>query len=59
MEKLNEENINSEEALRNLSDKELSDLGFSNGLIAEIKQVLAERPNSAKHGPNEIIEFTY
>ena len=41
-EKLKEENIDTEETLRNLSDEQLAAWGFASGLIEEIRKVLAE-----------------
>ena len=41
-EKLKQENIDSAEALRSVSDEQLAAWGFASGLIGEIRKVLAE-----------------
>ena len=46
-EKLKEENIESEEALRALSDEQLAAWGFAPGLIAEIRKVLGQKVSHA------------
>ena len=45
--KLKEENIESEEALRALSGEQLAAWGFAPGLIAEIRKVLGQKVSHA------------
>jgi len=52
-EKLKDEKIDSEDALRKLSNEELAAWGFSSGLIDQIRKVLNEPVDAGEQEPGE------